>query len=956
MPPTVLCVAEKPSLAASIAAFLSDGTHRTRRGSGPEVHEFTRRFRGAACDFRVTAVLGHVLTIDFPPRFQSWDVDPRALFAAPVTKLEASPGARVVEHLERESRGCSDLILWLDCDREGENICFEVMDACARSMPRTSSRVHRAKFSAVTKRSVEDAMSRLGAPNRCEALAVDARQELDLKVGVAFTRFQTTYFQGKYPALDASVLSYGPCQTPALGFAVERHDARLRHVPEPYWVVEAEVEVEENRKPDLSAAEPVEEAPESKESFAPSESESESESFAPSESSHGRATRSRATRSLTWTRGRVFDERVAAMYRSSVASAGTARTTRVDVETRTRAPPAGLNTVDMLKAASAGMGMGAHRAMQTAERLYIQGFISYPRTESTAYPPGFDLRGAVAVSRNHPGGLGEIARRVLGEETQRDDKPEGSVGSVGTPPINKRILASSRGTDAGDHPPITPAAPATESEIGGGDAWRLYDFIARRCVASVMGECALETVTATLEAGGETFTATGTTVVDPGWTEAMPWRAARDDPLPEALRRVEGAGDAGAGVAIARCDLVARTTEAPPLLSEAELIGLMERHGIGTDASIPTHIHNVEKRGYARVEKTGGARRVAPTELGVTLVQGYRSIDPELALPAVRSHVETQLDLIARGEASHADVVAHALAQFDAKFQNFVAKIRRMDDLFESKFDPRERDEGTRAFSKCGQCGRYLTLVAARRGAPRLYCAAQETTLRLPSDGDVVQWDGRACDLCGFELLVHRVGDRAFPLCPYCLNHPPLPWPAGGTPTAPLGTSTAPPAAVACPHPPAHPVVARRAVLPCPECPPATRAALALEPGVGSGGAGGKHWRLGCTRCAIVAKLPKALIRRVAVAETSLCAACGARCLEVEYKPEASPLADGETKLVACAACGDLLNAHVTLWRGSQSAGLMRGGRGGGTHPFPPTIYHRLPPSSSNMFRQIYHQ
>ena len=33
MPPTVLCVAEKPSLAASIAAFLSDGTHRTRRGA-----------------------------------------------------------------------------------------------------------------------------------------------------------------------------------------------------------------------------------------------------------------------------------------------------------------------------------------------------------------------------------------------------------------------------------------------------------------------------------------------------------------------------------------------------------------------------------------------------------------------------------------------------------------------------------------------------------------------------------------------------------------------------------------------------------------------------------------------------------------------------------------------------------------------------------------------------------
>lgn len=41
-----------------------------------------------------------------------------------------------------------------------------------------------------------------------------------------------------------------------------------------------------------------------------------------------------------------------------------------------------------------------------------------------------------------------------------------------------------KGTDVGDHPPITPMRPATEAELGH-DAWRLYDFITRHFIGTV---------------------------------------------------------------------------------------------------------------------------------------------------------------------------------------------------------------------------------------------------------------------------------------------------------------------------------------------------------------------------------------------------------------------------------------------------------------------------------------
>ena len=76
------------------------------------------------------------------------------------------------------SSNCDFIVLWLDCDKEGENICYEVLDICKQNIPKSQrvQRVYRAKFSSIANKDIVSAFEGLrDGPNYNESISVDAR-------------------------------------------------------------------------------------------------------------------------------------------------------------------------------------------------------------------------------------------------------------------------------------------------------------------------------------------------------------------------------------------------------------------------------------------------------------------------------------------------------------------------------------------------------------------------------------------------------------------------------------------------------------------------------------------------------------------------------------------------------------------------------------------------------------
>ena len=502
----------------------------------------------------------------------------------------------VVANLKKLLKGADELYLATDEDREGESIAWHLLEVLSPTVP-----VKRMVFHEITAAAIERAVDEWRDLDRRLVDAQEARRILDRLYGYEVS-----------PVLWRKVmprLSAGRVQSVATRMVVERERARMRFRSATWWGVEG--------------------------------------TFTHAGAPAGFGAALVALGGATVATGKDFDEQgeqtgkenvrvLGEEEATSVASALAGRSFTVSAVTERpfrRSPAAPFMTSTLQQEAGRKLRFSAQRAMQVAQRLYEQGYITYMRTDSTTLSDE-----ALTAARTQ-------ARQMYGDAFVPD-----------APRRYERKVKNAQEA----HEAVRPAGesfrtPEDVSRELSGDELRLYELIWKRTVASQMndatGTSAQVRLTAAVPegvaAGQEAeFSASGRVIAFPGFLKAY---AEGDEEDPEAKKAEEQVvlpalreGDVVEGSVFVPGS---HATQPPARYTEASLVKAMEELGVGRPSTYASVIATILERGY--VWKKGTA--LVPSFTAFAVVGLLERYFANLVDYGFTASMEDDLDEIAAG-------------------------------------------------------------------------------------------------------------------------------------------------------------------------------------------------------------------------------------------------------------------------------------------------------------------
>ncbi|KAI4836326.1 DNA topoisomerase 3 [Plasmodium brasilianum] len=642
----VLNVAEKPSVASAIADILSKGKQNKKKSYSKynPVFTFEYKIKNDTWYMYVTSVTGHLTEQKFDDRYKNWNnTDPQELFDAKITIYIEKDKKTIENNLKKYSKDCNMLILWLDCDREGEHICFEVINTCY--VTNKKLKIQRAQFSAVTEKDIIHAINNLKYPDRNLAYSVDVRREIDLRMGSIFTRFMTIRYINLVKS-ETNIISYGPCQFPTLGFVVNRY-LDIKHFKcEYYWYIKMQFLCDMDGSSTIHSEEDSDTTTdENKEIY----NKKKKKKKRKKKTNTGGSSSTNVV-DFTWSRLKMFDHLGVVLIYEKLLENPLCRITNIYENDTKKYKPLPLNTLQMTKLVSKFFHISSKECMSIAEKLYNKGYISYPRTETNYFIDSMNLHKIVLEMKKN-----NIFGSYAAKLSQNNNFKQPRKGK-----LNDKA-----------HPPIHPVKNMNKSEKIDEKEWKLYEFICRHFLAVCSDDAIGYNSKVIANIGEEQFFCKGLKIVKKNYLEVyiyekwndkiIPSFQVNDQFYPYSLLIEEG------------------ITQPPKYLSEYNLLSLMDKFGIGTDATMHEHIENIQKRNYVI---KNSKNLFIPTNLGIALILSYKKfkdIGVDLTEPSLRAKMEKDMSLVASGVKEKNEIIRNYIDIMKYIYQEIYNRIDLLD-------------------------------------------------------------------------------------------------------------------------------------------------------------------------------------------------------------------------------------------------------------------------------------
>lgn len=605
----IVCIAEKPSVAADIAKIIG-ATHHHRVGRNAGYYEGN--------GYQVTWTFGHLCELknpeEYSPYWKAW-----SLAALPMVPERF--GIRLKEGVEEQFHVIEQLFAKAeriincgDAGQEGELIQRWVMQKAGATCP-----VERLWISSMTEEAIREGFARLRPQSDYQGLyeAGLCRAIGDWLLGMNATRLYTLKYGDNNRRRGAQPLSIGRVQTPTLAMIVERQHEIQNFQPEPYWVLSTiyrDVTFTARLEADDEDDKP--------------QNNDETEGKSPANKSlskRGFTNREEAEAALKAIEGTPFSVQ------------------KVTQKKGTEAPPRLFDLTSLQVECNKKFGYGADLTLQLIQQLYENKFTTYPRVDTTYLPDDMYDRCPAILKGIRDYHVGRTQPLTQWLEPLRHAPLRKS----------KKVFDNAKITD---HHAIIPTGVLPQ---GLTDVQRnVYDLIVQRFVAVFYPDCRFATTTVDGEAAGIPFRASGKVIVDEGWRVLFPKaNAAREGGANAASSSSSAAaGEGGAApqagnAGAQRSDdertlppfqkgetgphtptLTQKETTPPKPFTEATLLRAMEtagrnvddeelreamkENGIGRPSTRAAIIQTLYKRGYIRLQR----KSLEATPTGVALI------------------------------------------------------------------------------------------------------------------------------------------------------------------------------------------------------------------------------------------------------------------------------------------------------------------------------------------------